>query len=227
MFDAMKRRAFFATLVGLAAVPPVSRAATRGAPRQSSPTQTEPVVELTPAKWDTSWMDALKGNHKVVFDLLWHTLRPNSLNPPRNYLDVQKQVFGREFPDVNVVLGMNGTSFPINASDVLWAKWKLGERYKIIDPDTARPATRNVYLGSKTAARTDTVLGLQASGAVFMMCNKAMNGLTSDFSQELGRPRSEVYAELTSGLNPGVRVVPALSWAVSSLQERGFTYAKL
>jgi hypothetical protein len=26
-------------------------------------------------------------------------------NPPRNFLDVHKQVYHREFPDVNVVLG--------------------------------------------------------------------------------------------------------------------------
>jgi hypothetical protein len=60
-----------------------------------------------------------------------------------------------------------------------------------------------------------------------MMCNKALNGLTTDFAHELGKPRAEVYAELTAGLNPGVKVVPAITWAFSTLQERGFTYAKL
>jgi len=227
MFDGMKRRAFFATLAGFAAGSAVPRAESAGAALQSSAAQSGPDVELTPEKFDTSWMNDLKGTHKLVFDLLWHTLRPNSLNPARNYLDVQKQLFGLESPAVNIVLGMNGTSFPINATDALWTKWKLGERYKIVDPDTGRPATRNVYLGSKTGGRPDTVLALQERGAVFMMCNKAMNGLTSDFSQELGRSRADVYAELTAGLNPGVKVVPALSWALATLQERGFMYAKL
>ena len=222
MLTEIKRRAFFATVAGCAA----GSAALCQATAYRTP-QAGASVELAPEKWDTSWIDGLKGSHKLVFDLLWHTLRPNSLNPARNYLDVHKQVFGRELPEVNVVLGMNSTSFPINASDALWAKLKLGERYKVSDPDTGRPATRNVYLGLRDGGRPDTVLALQARGAVFMMCNKSMNALTNDFSQELGRPRPEVYAELTAGLNAGVKVVPALTWALSTLQERGFTYAKL
>ena len=222
MSTEMKRRAFFTRVAGCAVgSAALSRAAAGGSPQDGAN------VELAPEKWDTSWIDGLKGSHKLVFDLLWHTLRPNSLNPARNYLDVHKQVFGRELPEVNVVLGMNSTSFAINASDVLWAKLKLGERYNILDADTGRPATRNVYLGSRGGGRPDTVLALQARGAVFMMCNKSMNALTNDFSQELGRPRLEVYAELTAGLNAGVKVVPALTWALSTLQERGFTYAKL
>jgi hypothetical protein len=111
------------------------------------------------------------------------------LNPARNYLDVHRELSGRQAPDVNVVLGMNSTSFPINASDALWAKWKLGERYNIVDPDTGRPATRNVYLGSPDGNRADTVLALQARGAIFMMGNKSMNSLTNDFAREnLGDP---------------------------------------
>ncbi len=218
----MKRRAFFARVAGCA----VGSAAMRSGAAFAVP-QGNAGVELTPPKWDTSWIDGLKGSHQIVFDLLWHTLRSNSLNPARNYLDVHKQVFGREWTEVNVVLGMNSTSFAINASDGLWAKLKLGERYKIVDPDTGRPATRNVYLGSRDGGRPDTVLALQARGAVFMMCNKSMNALTSEFSQELGRPRPDVYAELTAGLNVGVKVVPALTWALSTLQERGFRYVKL
>jgi intracellular sulfur oxidation DsrE/DsrF family protein len=226
MSNEMKRRAFFARLAGGA----VASVAVGGAVSYAAvqaPAQGSSGGELVPEKWDIAWIDGLKGSHKLMFDLLWHTLRPNSLNPPRNYLYVHKQVFGRQFPDVNVVLGMNSTSFPINASDALWAKLKLGERYKIVDPDTGKPATRNVYLGSRDGARPDSVLALQERGAVFMMCNKSMNSLTNDFAQELSRPRPEMYAELTAGLVTGVKVVPALTWAMSTLQERGFTYAKL
>jgi len=220
----LKRRAFFARVAGLAASASVTIPSTLAYGEQQA-AGAEP--ELTPTSWDTSWIDGLKGRHKLVFDLLWHTLRPNSLNPPRNFLDVHKQVYHREFPDVNVALGMNSTSFPINASDALWAKLGLGERYKIEDPSTGRPAVRNVYLGSGGSPRPDSVLALQARGAVFMMCNKALNGLTTDFARELGKPRAEVYAELTAGLAPGVKVVPAITWAFSTLQERGFAYAKL
>lgn len=226
MSSVLKRRSFVARLAGLAAAGAASLTPHAAAAEEfQDERRAEP--ELGPEKWELSWIDELKGRHKLVFDLLWHNLRTNSLNPPRNFLDVQKQLYGLEFPDVNVVIGMNSSSFGINASDSLWAKYKLGERYKIQDPTTRRPAERNVYLGSDADKRAETVRALQARGVVFMMCNKALNGMSSDYARELGRSKADVYAELVAGLNPGVRVVPALTWALCTLQEHGFTYAKL
>ena len=43
-------------------------------------------------------------------------------------------------PDVNTAVGISGPAFPMNASDRLWVKYKLGERSKIIDPMTKQPA---------------------------------------------------------------------------------------
>lgn len=219
------RRSFLASLTGLASVGGVaivSRSADAGP---------APPVAQTPAftrqKWDTSWLASFKGRHKQVYDLLWHTLRPNTLNPPMNYFDIHKELSGLEFPDVNVVIGANSTSFPINASDALWAKFKLGERYDIKDPTTGQPAVRNVYLGPPAGGTGSTVRTLQARGALFLMCNNSLQGMATDWSREIGTSAPELHAELTAGLNPGVRVVPALTWAIGMLQEAGFTYEKL
>ena len=51
-----------------------------------------------------------------------------------------------EYPDINTAVGISGPAFPMNASDRLWAKYKLGERSKIIDPMTKQPAVRNIFL---------------------------------------------------------------------------------
>lgn len=47
-----------------------------------------------------------RGKHKQVYDLMWHTLRPNTLNPPMFYFNVLKEVSQLEYPDVNVVVGV-------------------------------------------------------------------------------------------------------------------------
>jgi hypothetical protein len=177
--------------------------------------------------WDLAWLDAFKGRHRQVYDLIGQVPRETMLHPPSNYLEAHKELSGLEFPDINVVIGTNGAAFPITASDALWARFKFGERWNIKDPDTGQPATRNVYLGQATGAARGTVRALQARGAVFWMCNMALNTLSVDFGNRFGRPATDVYAEFVEGLLPGVRVVPAHTWAIGLVQERGFTYEKL
>jgi hypothetical protein len=207
------RRRFLAQLTGLASIGVVAN------PRaEQNPSGTQ--------KWDTAWLDSFKGKHKQLYDLMWHTLRPNTLNPPTFYFDVHRDVSGLEYPDVNVVIGVN-TSFAINASDALWEKYGLGERFDVKDPSTGKPALRNVYLGTGKGDTRSSIRGLQARGAVFIQCNVALGGAISSLAREFGTPVPEVDAEVRAGLNPGVRIVPALTWAVGMLQERGFKYEKL
>ena len=217
------RRSFMARVTGLASVSSIALGATRTA---AGATQTAQPGAAASRKWDTTWLDQFKGKHKQLYDLMWHTLRPNTLNPPNFYLDAVRDVSGLEYPDVNVVIGVN-TSFAINASDALWAKFKLGERFDVKDPVTGQPAVRNVYLGTGKDDKRSSVRLLQARGAVFIQCNVALRGAISSLATEFGRPVPEVDAEVVAGLNPGVRIVPALTWAVGMLQERGFTYEKL
>ena len=210
------RRAFIAQFAGIASVG-IANTARRADGQQPS---------TAAVQWDTTWLDQFKGKHKQVYDLMWHTLRPNTLNPPMFYFDVLKEVSGLDYRDVNVVVAVN-TSFAINASDALWAKYKLGERFDVKDPTTGKPALRNVYLGSGPEEKGSSVRLLQARGALFIQCNVALRGAINGLAQDFGRPVAEVDAEVRNGLNPGVRIVPALTWAVGMLQERGFTYERL
>ena len=225
MSSVQNRRSFLTQITGLAA----GGAALAGVPSKAAGLQvgapSGPVTEFKPPTWDLAWLDSFKGKYKQLYDLIWLTHKPNSINPPKNYLDVQKELRGLEFPDVNVAIGL--VDIPINASDALWAKFKFGERWNIQDPETGKPAIRNVYLGTGPGDPRGTVKSLQARGVVFWMCNKSLNSLSRDLGRELGRPAGEVYAELVAGFNPGVKVVPAHTWAVGALQERGFTYERL
>jgi hypothetical protein len=211
------RRAFIAQFAGVTSVATIAAAGGRATPQP----QQNPAT-----RWDTTWLDQFIGKHKQVYDLMWHTLRPNTLNPPMFYFDVLKEVSGLEYRDVNVVVGVN-TTFAINASDALWAKYKLGERFDVKDPATGKPATRNIYLGTGKDDRGSSVRLLQGRGAVFIQCNVALGGAINGLAGDFKLPVTEVDVEVRGGLNPGVRIVPALTWAVGMLQERGFTYERL
>jgi len=220
-----KRRTFLTGVTGLASIAGVALGGQRSEAFDARP-QAATSRGTPTQKWDTAWLDEFKGRHKQLYDLMWHTLRPNTLNPPMFYFDMHREISGLDYTDVNVVVGVN-TSFALNASDALWAKYKLGERFDIKDPATGQPATRNVYLGTGKDDRRSSVRLLQARGAVFIQCNVALSGAISSLATESGKPLAETDAEVRAGLKRGVKIVPALTWAVGMLQERGFTYEKL
>ena len=85
-FDS-RRRTFLAQMTGLASLSGVvaggrTVVAQRAGRSDQTPARSE--------KWDTAWLDGFKGKHKQLYDLMWHTLRPNTLNPPTFYLDVHR-----------------------------------------------------------------------------------------------------------------------------------------
>ena len=117
-------------------------------------------------------------------------------------------MFKLDFSEVRTVVGISGHAFPVNASDRLWEKYALGERSKIIDPVTKKPAVRNIFMDDSTLG----VKALQARGTIFWQCNIALNSIAQQLAQARQLPVAEVRADLLAGLNPGVRLSRRMSW---------------
>lgn len=174
--------------------------------------------------WDLTWLDDLKGTHMQVFDLADADPEDAPLRLPRNYMDAFRDVLKREFPDVRTLVGIaGGPPFALNASDRLWEKYALGERFKITDPSTKVPAVRNLFIDEPTLG----VKALQARGTVFWQCNIALNNVARALASARHLPVADVRADLIAGLNPGVRLVPSHVMALGLVQERGVTYVKV
>src|SRR6187397_357593 len=142
MSTSFSRRAFFGSLTGLAALAPLG-------------------AQEKPTSWDLSWLDQFRGKHKQMFDLGSTELDEDSpLRLPNNYLNTIRDVLHAEGAEVNVAVGIARTAFPVNASDALWEKFKLGEVWKIKDPETGKPAVRNIYVGSLKSNPAPTVRSL-------------------------------------------------------------------
>jgi hypothetical protein len=211
------RRSFMSVLTSIAGVTAIHAGATRAAAQV-------PASSSAP-DWDLRWLDDLKAQHKQVFDMADTDPagEPPPLRLPRNYLDGFRDVYKRAFPEVRTVVGISGRAFPVNASDRLWEKYALGERSKIIDPVTKKPAVRNVFMDDSTLG----VKALQARGTIFWQCNIALNGLAQQLAQARQLPVADVRADLLAGLNPGVRLVPSHVMALGLVQEHGLTYVKI
>jgi len=239
------RRRFLATVTGFAGLGAIftgaATPATAEAPRPTRGTaldQRADAPQGTPqqrpagsTEWDLSWLDQLKGKHKQLYDVGNMDISEDTpLRMPMNYLDAFRDLYHLEPPDVNVVIGIQRVAFPMNASDALWEKYQLGERWNIKDPQTGKIATRNVFLGQLPGPASGGggafVRPLQARGAIFWQCNIALQAVTRQLAQQTGKSPADVRADLVAGLNPGVKLVPAHTLLVGLVQERGFTYEK-
>ena len=85
--------------------------------------------------------------------------------------------------DVNLVMGVRGTGIPIVLRDALWATYKLGAQYGIIDPATKAASVRNLYVHSNVqpngpVSHEQTVEALQKRGVIFLVCRNTIAGAT-------------------------------------------------
>jgi len=218
MLNEPDRRTFLAALGGAATL--AGAASTAAAQGSSQPASAGAIA--------ISWFDGFKGKHKQVFDL--QAFDPSLDTPLRQivtYLAVHLDLNKLEPPDgINVIVGISHKSFPMNASDALWEKYALGEHWRIKDPGTGKPAVRNVFVDGPVAGPA-TIRPLQARGVVFWQCNFALGAISNELAAKTGGKAADIRADLTAGLRPGVRLVPAHTWAVGFAQERGFTYMSL
>ena len=176
-------------------------------------------------EFDMAWLNQVKGRHKQLYDLGGHELSvdPRPLRFTRNFLDTFRDVDHLEYPDINTAVGISGPAFPMNASDRLWAKYKLGERSKIIDPMTKQPAVRNIFYDDGSDI---SVKAIQARGTLFWQCNVALGNVAQQLATAFQMPLADIRADLVAGLNPGVRLMPSHVMALALAQEKGFTYFK-
>ena len=197
------RRGFLAGLGALAAITPRFR-----------------LEAQAPQGWDMSWLDRLTGKHKQVFDIGDFEV---GLRVVMNWLDAWQSVYGLRHPEVNAIVGIASQAYPLNATDEMYAKFPIGEMWKVTDPATGKPATRNIFADGGNPR----VKPLQARGAIFWMCNNALNNIAGRMGDAVKRPQAEVFAELKSGLLPGVILVPAHTMLLGMCQERGCTYERI
>jgi hypothetical protein len=212
MREVTGRRSFFTTLAsvaGLAALRPADAAA------QANPSA---------GPFDMAWLEQVKGKHKQLYDLGAWSLAEDGrpLRFCKNFLDTFHDVYKLQYPEVNTAVGVSGPAFPLNASDRLWEKYKLGERSKVIDPMTKQPSIRNVFYDGSDIS----VKAIQARGTIFWQCNVALGNVAQQLADQFKMPFAEVRADLIAGLNPGVKLMPSHVMSLALAQERGFTYMR-
>jgi intracellular sulfur oxidation DsrE/DsrF family protein len=123
--------------------------------------------------------------------------------------------------------------------DAVWAKYRLGEVFKIQDPGTGQPATRNLWFASKNPPVSQpppdranpyysdiSIQGLQRRGVLFLICHQSIHAhggqLASSEQNSDQQTAAEIVAEIQAHLIPGGLLVPAGVGELVRLQDKGF-----
>jgi intracellular sulfur oxidation DsrE/DsrF family protein len=176
------------------------------------------------------WFKKLKGKHRIVFDVP----EPNGIFPfawPRIFLATNAAT-GTTEKDCGIVVVLRHNAIPYAMDHHLWAKYDFNQVFKVVDPGTNKPSTRNPFwqpaqgdfkvpgLGAVPIGIND----LQESGVMFCVCDAALTVYSAVTADILKQDAAEIKKDWVSGILPGIQVVPAGVWALSRAQERGCAY---
>jgi intracellular sulfur oxidation DsrE/DsrF family protein len=177
-----------------------------------------------------SWFGQLNGKHRMILDVP----RPHEIFPfawPRIFL-MTNSATGTPEKETNVVVVLRHEGIPYAFEDRIWAKYKLGEFFKIDDPKTKAASIRNPFWQPMPGDYAVPGVGnvdiginqLQSSGVLFCVCDVAMTVYSAAVAQGIQGDPKEIKQDWMSGLLPGIQPVPSGVWAVGRAQEHGCAY---
>ncbi|MDB4892505.1 MAG: hypothetical protein JWL61_4360 [Gemmatimonadetes bacterium] len=167
------------------------------------------------------WLDGLKGKHRQLVD----AYSPNEGFPlgfAHNFLATQApgQTAG-------AVIVLRHFAMPIGMNHDIWARYKVGEAFKVTDPATKAIAVRNPYYQPPTGvlfADDIAVDRLLQRDVIIGACNVALTVISGMLAGNAGVSKEVALAEWKAGLIPGVAILPSGVWGVNRAQEKGCTY---
>jgi len=149
--------------------------------------------------------------------------------------------FGHGVPadQIQIVCALNGPANMLNYSDYVWDKYHIGEVTRTNDPETGKPAVRNIFYPSKAGSpprysskdpnskdslyQDFTIQGLQARGVRFLSCHTSTEEQARGLAKQNGASADpeEIAKDMVAHTMPGVLVVPSVAAALAALQSDG------
>ncbi len=179
------------------------------------------------------WFKGIKGKHRMVFDCT----EPKGIFPfawPKIFI-MTNQATGASDKDCTSVVVFRHAAFLYALQDSLWAKYKLGEMQKVMDPETKAFALRNPFWNPKPDDYSAPGLGtitlgipeLQKMGVMLCVCNIALTVNSAVIASNTNQDAAAVLKEFQDGLIPGIPHMPSGVYAVGRAQEHGCGYCNV
>ena len=132
----------------------------------------------------------------------------------------------RKYEQIGTHPAANHNAIPIALADSVWAKYKLGEFFKIDDPETHAPAVRNpYYLKMIDPFQPDMALQkLIDRGVKVAACDMAIAFYSGLAAKQMGLQHEAVMKEWSSAVLPGIFHAPSGLVACQGAATHGCTY---
>jgi intracellular sulfur oxidation DsrE/DsrF family protein len=174
-----------------------------------------------PDEWDHAWLKQLNTKHRAFFDT--RSYSSEIFGYPARYRAAMIDGYGAKAGDIRIIVGLHGAAWPVGIDDTRWASLGIGDFTGIAD-QAGTKATRNPMRTAAAGSNANTLESAQQQGVIVLLCNNTLRRMARDLATRRNSTADAVYAELRSGVLPGVIVVPAMIAAVGLAQERGASY---
>ncbi|MBO0322866.1 Tat (twin-arginine translocation) pathway signal sequence containing protein [Muricauda sp. CAU 1633] len=172
-----------------------------------------------------AWLKTIKGNHRVVYDGSY---------PHKGFPVIWNWAFylsnnemGSTDDQVTAMTVFRHDAIPLALHDDLWKKYPLGEMFHVKKAD-GTPYDRNPFYepqeGDFPLPMIQGVKDMLGRGAMFCVCNLALNVYSGAIAQQMGKDPNAVYEEWKAAVLPGIQIVPSGVWALGRAQEEGCGY---
>ena len=165
------------------------------------------------------------------------------LNNVKNSFNGLRFGFGIPERQIKIAAALHGPANLLNYDDYVWEKYQIGERLKVTDSLTGKPAVRNLFYTSKIGLKLESsdknpddldsiyqdtsMQALQSRGAKFLSCHTALEEQVRALisRNKLSQSPEDIVKDMLAHTVPGVMVVASMVAAIAILQADGhYTY---
>lgn len=179
---------------------------------------------------------------KQVYDIV-QINNGKFLNNVKNSLNGLEFGFGVPKDQIKIAVAMHGPANMLNYDDFIWNKYQIGEWLNVTDPETGKPAVRNIFVNSakssnkefssagpdseKSMYQDTSMSTLRSRGVQFMSCHTASEEQARALVRlrKLKQSPEEIVKDMLAHTIEGTLVVAAMVAAIALLQTDGhYTY---
>jgi hypothetical protein len=182
-------------------------------------------AEDNPGTDFTRWLDGISGKQRVVLDVR----EPNdgmAIAWAWVYLFTGPQAYGVKENELGTVMVFRHNAIPMVLDDSMWKKYKLGEYFKINDPQTKAPAVRHPYYKTPVDPEVEnmTLKSHVDRGVKVAACDMAIFYYSGQIAKQMGLKHEDVQKDWNSAVLPGITHAPSGVVAVQGAVAHGCSY---